>query len=42
MQMVYLFPIKVDIAPDSKQDCVSVETDKRCTAHGNKERNLDR
>ena len=36
------FSIKVDIAPNSKQDCVSVEKDKPCTADGNKERSLDR
>ena len=37
-----LFSIKVDIAPNSKQDCVSVEKDKPCTAHGNQERRIDR
>ena len=41
-ERVYLSSIKVDVAPDSKQDCVSVEKYKPCTAPGNKERNLDR
>ena len=36
------FSIKVDMAPNSKQDCVAVEKDKPCTANGNRERSLDR
>ena len=39
---VFLFSVQVDIAPNRKQDCVSVEKDKPCTAYGNQERSLDR
>lgn len=37
-----LFSIKVDIGPNSKEDCASVEKDKPCTAHGNQETSIDR